>query len=716
MNPARILHLARRAISASPAELKTRLQQAVFAAHNFVASQRGGSALSQRGHLRSLKLPNNDVGAWWQLRDRDWFGRLDWQSLLPADGAAAGLPWILQQADLVVGDRMPLFSYDDIEFVGKDRWHRDFVLNKTSPRKFYGHVKYLDVEQVGDSKHVWEPNRFGWALWLGIAWSTTSDPTYLNKFVELTEDWFEQNPYPMGINYCSSLEVAFRNYAWLWSLRFFGDQLAKEHPQLLEKIVQGIWIGCHHIEQNLSTYFAPNTHIIGEGFGLFACGAAFPEFAESKHWRETGMSILRDEARKQFHYDGTHRELSSGYHLYSTDFYTHAVLVGRWTGFALPQPLVDVTRRMLVRLADLAQLDLRLPQFNDCDGGRLMSLVPESLDAGPTLMAGEYLFDDLSLVALDQPVRGYPLLTGHVAPHEDATLRKRAEMPMDRDLHRLYDSGIATYKTWAGDYVALRATPFGYDECAHSHDAALGILATLKGIPVFVDSGIGSYTQSLECRNAYRSATGKNTILVDGDGPSVPKGWFDWKRRTDCELVAVRRFRDGFSARGVHAGFSDCNGRHALVERELILLDAGIVVIVDRWDANEEVSIESRFTINPSLLVDPDQQSISHPEQVVYFSASLLNGGEQIEISHNEHPYSSNYGHVSVTKSLSFKAPPSCRGGLVTVFSRIGKIDRTKQDEFRFQDDEIGILLALTQDGVTPRRTESHQDLVEKVK
>lgn len=704
MNVDRVLHLARRAVTASPRELQTRLQQALFAAHNCVASSRGASALSRRGHLRSLRKRSEELPTWWSNREPNWFVEKPLVDRLKriAGQEESGIPWILSRADLIVDGKMPIFSFDPVAFEGEDRWHRDFILDKTSPRDFYGFVKYLDADQVGDSKFVWEPNRFSWALWLGIAHSVTSEEKYADTFCEMTEDWFTQNPYPIGINYCSSLELAFRNYAWIWSLHFFADRLATR-GDLLEKLLNGIWTGCRHIENNLSTYFAPNTHIIGEAFGLYACGAAIPEFQDAKRWRKLGRDILEEEASKQFAADGTHRELSSCYHMYSTDFYTQAMLIAKETGFELPSSIETATKRMSGRLSELATLNMSLPQFNDCDGGRLTSLVPDCLDAGPSLMAGEFLFEDLQLIYCDDEMRGYPLLMCGETKTDAKTDRARIQVPFDRELSRVYDSGIITYKTWSDDYLAFRATPFGYHDCPHSHDAGLGIVLHLNGVPVFVDSGIGSYTQTSEIRNQFRSATGKNTILVDGKGPSEPKGWFEWNRKTDCELVHLRRFEDGFVARGKHTGFSD-GASHIALQREVMMLDNGIVAVVDRWDATSKVPVEARFTVHPGMQLDVARQVLHHPEHAVCFAGALLDSDEDVTITDSEHVYSPGYGQVATTRSLGFQASASQRGGMVMIFSRLGKVQRCSDRTFRFADDANGIRLVVNHDGVMPMR------------
>ena len=623
-----------------------------------------------------------------------------------ADDSDSHLPWIVARADGVLEDRLPLFSYGEVEYTGPRRWHRDFILEKTAPQRFHGFVPYLDPDVSGDSKHVWEPNRFAWAMWLGIAYQITEDVRYAEKFRHWTLDWLRDNPYPVGINYCSALELAYRNYAWLWSLRLFADYLETEE-ELLDGLLRAIWVGCQHIEQNLSTYFAPNTHILGEAFGLYAVGAAIPEYRDAARWRATGLRLLEEESHQQMYQDGMHRELSSGYHLYTCDIFLQATLIGRESGFRVSERIETTARRAARRLAELVPQDLILPQFNDCDGGRLMNLVPQPLDAGPSLLAAESAFPDEQFLPRPMSPRGYPLLmTGDVATEQRSPLRRQHTVsPADRDLHRIYDSGLASHRTPDGDYVLLRSSDFGYLDCPHSHDAGLGIIAYLGGTPIFVDSGVGSYTQSEACRNQFRSASGKNTVQINGQGPSQTDGWFSWRKVTDCELVAMRRFRGGFAARGKHSGYSDPPNCHTFIQREVTMLDKGIIGIVDRWDSDTTVAAEARFTLHPGLRVEPARNLLhSATGEQFHFLSCSLNAGEELEILHNEEPYSENYGNVATTRAMSIRHAASARGGMVTFLSRCGaavKCDHVVEfegqgDVVRFQLTPNGIELIAT--------------------
>ena len=337
-----------------------------------------------------------------------------------------------------------------------------------------------------------------------------------------------------------------------------------------------------------------------------------------------------------------------------------------------------------------------------------MALVADPMDAEPTLAAAQSVFPDLSYRTPDAKSRGYALLMNQSISESPSHQKQNTQTDdYDRDLSKIYDSGLASYKTKDGDYVLLRATSFGYDDCPHSHDAPLGVLIHLGGAPLVVDSGVGSYTQSESTRNHFRSALGKNTILVNGAGPSLPADWFGWSKTTDCKLTEYRVFDDGFITRGKHNGYSDNSGCHVFVQREVIMLDVGIIAIVDRWDSNRQIDVELPFTIDPSFCLKLAQGVLSSNEQEIHIASVELNSGEKVRSLQNKVPYSSGYGHIHETNNISIRPRPSRRGGVATIFSRLGAMIALEPDRFGFEHDVMGTQLLISDQGVRPMRVDA---------
>src|SRR5208283_5236598 len=70
----------------------------------------------------------------------------------------------------------------------------------------------------GDHKVTWELNRHQHLVTLAKAGllSGNDNDKYVRELVAQWRSWIKANPYPLGINWASTLEVAFRSLSWIW--------------------------------------------------------------------------------------------------------------------------------------------------------------------------------------------------------------------------------------------------------------------------------------------------------------------------------------------------------------------------------------------------------------------------------------------------------------------------------------------------------------------
>ena len=198
-------------------------------------------------------------------------------------------------------------------------------------------MPYLDPA-CGDHKVIWELNRH--QHWLALAASILADRRrrrYRDRFIAELTSWLDANPPLVGVNWASMLELAFRSISWLWafscSSRTAGpkDPPMADSPWLVDLLV-GLDRQLTHIERNLSHYFSPNTHLLGEALALYVAGRALPELAASARRAATGRRVLLTEIDRQIAADGGHCERSTHYHRYTLDFYALALIVRAPTG------------------------------------------------------------------------------------------------------------------------------------------------------------------------------------------------------------------------------------------------------------------------------------------------------------------------------------------------------------------------------------------------
>src|SRR6266568_3682807 len=113
---------------------------------------------------------------------------------------------IVRRAEQISRHRFDLLGYDHLDYGAQIDWHLDRVHIKRAPRKFWFNIHYLDFEETGDSKITWELNRHQHFVILAKAYRLTGDGKFAREIFNQWQHWHAENPYPVGINWASSLK------------------------------------------------------------------------------------------------------------------------------------------------------------------------------------------------------------------------------------------------------------------------------------------------------------------------------------------------------------------------------------------------------------------------------------------------------------------------------------------------------------------------------
>src|SRR5580700_84167 len=275
---------------------------------------------------------------------------------------------IVNQAEGILRHRFDLLGYENLNYGNPIDWHLGAVHGRRAPRKIFHKMQYLNFAEVGDSKVTWELNRHQHLVTLAKAHRLTGNSRYADEILLQWRQWQADNPYPIGINWASSLEASFRSLSWLWTYHLLKGSPGP--PDFRDEWLRGLGLHGRHIERYLSTYFSPNTHLLGEGVGLFFLGVLCPELVEAERWKALGWEIVVREADRQVQADGFHFEQSTYYHVYALDFFLHSAILASANSIPIPKSLEDTLERMLTALSLLGRAGSP-PQFGDDDGGRL---------------------------------------------------------------------------------------------------------------------------------------------------------------------------------------------------------------------------------------------------------------------------------------------------------------------------------------------------------
>lgn len=425
---------------------------------------------------------------------------------------------VLETADQIVAHRFPLLGFV-LDTGPEIDWRRDYMHQLYTGTAYFRRIPYLDAARAGDHKNIWELNRHQHLILLAQAFLFSDRTVYLEEIFAQLNSWWQQNPYQRGINWTSALEVAFRAFSWTWIYHLAGSKMT---DQFRMRFLESLYQHGRHIENNLSFYFSPNTHLLGEAVVLHALGQLFPSFPRARKWVERGGATVLQQLKRQVQEDGSHFEQSTYYHVYALDMFLFHAIVS-----SASREYLDTLARMADFLYAVMGPERLLPFLGDDDGGRWFHPYGAREEFGRATLASccallerqdwSYEREDL-----------YPQAAWWLGRTEGCA-RARYESRVFKH------SGVAVLESSSGRII-MDAGPFGPGRAGHSHSDSLGLVASTGDRPILVDSGTYTYVGDPQLRDRFRGSAAHSTIRVDGRNQATAVGPFWW---ADPPLVQI---------------------------------------------------------------------------------------------------------------------------------------------------------------------------------
>jgi hypothetical protein len=566
---------------------------------------------------------------------------------------------IIERADRICEHRFTLLGFDAVDYGSEIDWHCDRIHGKRAPRKPWFRMKYLDFAEVGDSKITWELNRHQHLVTLAKAYRLSDNEKFAAELFREWEHWHAENPYPIGINWASSLEIAFRSLSWIWVYFLLSGSPAMP-PTFRAKWLRALAISGRHIDCYLSTYFSPNTHLLGEAVALFFIGTLCPEIPAARRWQQRGWSLVQQEAQRQVQSDGVHFEQSVYYHVYALDFFLHSAVLASVNQISAPVEFDRILERMLDVLSVLTR-DGIAPQLGDDDGGRLFDAARNQ---------SVHMFD--------------PLATGAVL-FGRGDFKTVARGPREETLWLLGESGMAEFERMppieparksvafpaAGLYVmagndphaqlVIDAGPQGAHSAGHGHADALSLTASSNGYELLIDSGTFEYVGTNDERNIFRGTRAHNTLVVDGRDQAEPKGPFSWGPlpKVVAEGWIAGKTFDLFV--GSHDGYSRLP--NAVIHRRYVFaLKSGIFLVRDQAVGNGRQQLDLYWHLSAGLRPVAGQVNLFVREGHGLRFLTVKGSGwtQTVEDHFNSHMYGRKEKHSVLHLAIKAPLPAEC--------------------------------------------------------
>jgi hypothetical protein len=527
---------------------------------------------------------------------------------------------IQEQADQICQHRFALLGYENLDYGPVIDWHLDVVSGKRAPRQAWFKVPYLDFGEVGDHKVIWELNRHQHLVTLAKAFWLTGEQRYVQELCTQWYQWNKENPYGVGINWSSSLEVAFRTLSWLWVRQLLRDCIVLP-TNFQSDLLVGLVQNARHISRYLSTYFSPNTHLIGEAVALFFVGMLCPEIRWAGAWETMGWDILVKEAERQVHADGVYFERSIYYHVYALDLFLHARILAERNDRPIPNSFDRKIKQMAEVLSVLGQNET-IPRVGDDDGGRLFD--PRRNVAShmrDPLSTAAVLFERADFKAVSAGLREETLwLLGVDGAARFANLPIVNPEVTSRGFETsgFYVMGSDTARmqlvACAGEMGALRG--------GHSHCDLLSLTLSINGQECLSDPGTFRYISGSGDRNDFRGTSAHNTLRVDGFDQAEAGNAFSW---LSLPAVQVQHWIPGHTfdlLAAEHSGYQRCVSP-ATHRRWVVYLKPHFWFVRDVVEGEGRHLLETYWHLAPSLVWEQESAKVFHAAGTVDAKCTL---------------------------------------------------------------------------------------------
>lgn len=488
-------------------------------------------------------------------------------------------------------------------------WHRDPLTGITAPLSFGKSINYRDDRLVGNIKILWELGRHQHLIPLAVAYACTGSIQYREAVTSQIEGWIQENPYGLGIHWCSALEVALRLISWavvhsLLSLRDGDDGLfsAVAEP---EKLGNAIFQQSRFVRGFLSRHSSANNHLIGELTGLWVACCVFDIGKQGASWADTAQRELELQAQFQVHADGVNKEQACYYHLWVLEYLLFAWIVGVRIGQKFSTTFGERIQSMATFLHTITPTSGVAPQIGDADDGFVTRFTinwPKNGYLDVLASVDAVIEEKVVYFPLSQKTFWYSLCLGKSPAVSSQVCTKNIEYPAV-----FPEGGYTVFKNGAVQLI-FDAGPLGYlSIAAHGHADALSVCLAVDGEWWLVDPGTYAYHSEQGWRNYFRGTKAHNTLQVDGCDQSEIGGPFLWLQHASAKIVDTGKdVHGGQWVVGEHNGYQKLGVLHT---RRLDCDATGCeVVISDEILGNGTHELAIHFHFAPDIEIVPGDQ------------------------------------------------------------------------------------------------------------
>ncbi|MCE5347896.1 MAG: heparinase II/III family protein [Bacteroidales bacterium] len=434
-----------------------------------------------------------------------------------------------------------------------------FIGQSAYPPHFCGEDINWNTRPVPDMEWVWQLNRMGFWQSMSLAYWHTNDEKYAKEWSCQFVDWTKKNPRDNEHGYAwRSIEAGIRGHGWTFLFQRFLDA-----PSFTPEVLVAFLNCCHEHAAYLMTKYSKGSNWgLMEAEGLAFIAITFPEFQDSKKWRDEAILRLNTEINNQVYSDGHQRELAMGYHTGCIGWFTHSLELAKMNGQkdAFPDSYLKTVEKVCEIPLKLGFPDGTTPQFGDSWTG-----TPGHIWGSLRNWAQLYNRDDFLYVA---------------------TQGKEGSKP-DVTAFALEKSGFYSMRSgWDRNSICLvlKCGPDGGGHC-QPDNGTFELYA--GGRHLMPDAGSYIYSGDPKNRAWFRQTKVHQTLTLDGKNSAYSPKLLLWKPGTDLDVLVVE-----------NASYQSLTHRRAV-----LFVDKKYFVIIDEAIGDGTGAVDIHFQLGPGKAV-----------------------------------------------------------------------------------------------------------------
>jgi hypothetical protein len=547
------------------------------------------------------------------------------------------------------------FNYSKSEI----NWHKDIFSNHCFHLDFSKRINIRKKSKLS-AKNVWEINRLQFLTFIALNYRNTESDLFLDKFTQIVNSWIDNNPYLLGVNWYSNIEINIRLIVWFFCWQILDADNQIKTNDIFKKFVDlkwnpSIYQHCKYSYAHPSKYSSSNNHLIAEFAGLFIA-SSFWHFKESERWKRYSKKGLEREIKRQHSLDGINKEEAAEYIQFITDFFLVSYIVGEKTNNSFSEEYKIQLKKIFYYIYNFLDLNGNFPKYGDEDDGKSLLFDQDEYFNNFTslLTSGAIIFNDPVLKSkcngLDQKnliLFGDSCIKNY---HDiDVISPEQKSSFYTNDGHFILRKQINSEEV----YLHFDAAPLGFlSIAAHGHADALSFIIHIDGQPVFIDPGTYTYHTELEWRYYFTGTLAHNTVRINKSNQALIAGPTLWIDHYKTKVLNADTTENQDIVIAQHNGYKHLG----IIHTRGISFDkrSHIIIISDRIESrtNNAYLLELPFHFHPVinvininnnkfLIINPKGRDVSltidnrlytqivrgqtNPELIGWYSKSFMN-------------------------------------------------------------------------------------------